>query len=187
MSDAIAPRRPLALALAASLVTSACASAGPAPVPRIDPKLHVGEMGARTNFELRAMVASEAAPLPSSDDRGDKRKKSRKVTPALFWTGVILGSVGGAGALGFGIAGVVTERNINNSFDDSINGGAGLSKAEFDRLRNQGDTMNTLAITSAVVGLVGLALAVIVYGHDYTTCGPLAPKRRRCEEAGYGE
>jgi hypothetical protein len=154
------------LLVAALSLTTACAGLGPqvggAP---IDPRLQVGSMGMRSGFELRnAPAEPRQAPAP---------KARRAVTPVLFWLGIGMVAVGGATAVGTGVAGYATKRRLADGFEDNI------SSEEVDTLSARGDALNSVMVAGTVIGVVGAALALITYGIDYTRCGPLAPKRRR--------
>lgn len=150
------------LVAVATLSTSLACATAPAPV-HISSDLAVGRMAERTSFE-REVDSSDASP------------KARKVTPALFWTGVVLGSLGVVGTVAFGAAGHVTNNKIDDGYDD------GLTRSEHADLVDRGEALNVAAITSAAVGLFGIGLAAAAYGYDYTHCGPLAAKKRRCKE-----
>jgi hypothetical protein len=129
--------------------------------PPIEPSPTLGAMSERTAFEREGRDTSLDGSAP----------KKRDVTPPLLWTGVALASVGAVGTIGFGIAGRVTQEKIDDGFDE------GMTRAELDDLESRGETWNALAITSASIGIAG-----VVYGVDYTRCGPLAPKKRRCAD-----
>lgn len=159
--------RPTARVLVVGLVPAfACASLQPQITPPIDPSPTLGAMSERTSFETEGQDTS-------LEDSGPKK---RNVTVPLMWTGVALASVGAVGTIGFGIAGRVTQKKIDDGFDE------GMTRAEHDDLESRGETWNTLAITSASIGIAGAVMALIVYGVDYTRCGPLAPKKRRCAD-----
>jgi hypothetical protein len=187
-------RRATALALALSVTVAGCASARATPVPVIDARLHVGEMGTRTNFELRQLVAqSSPAPQGASDDfappkKKKKKKKEKWASTPIFWVGVVLSVVGASGTIAFGTGGLLIEKDLTSKLYDSlgpVDEREMFSEAEYNELNDRGQVFNALAITSVVVGLVGMVMSVSAYGYEYTHCGPLAPKRRRCEEAGY--
>jgi hypothetical protein len=100
-----------------------------------------------------------------------------KVTPPLFWTGIVVGTVGAVGAIGFGTAGYLTKRELNDGINDD-----GLTLERKDELSSRGDLYNTLAITGVAVGVVGYALALVAYGVDWNNCGPLVSAHRTCLE-----
>jgi len=159
--------RPVARALVVGLVpVFGCASLQPQITPPIEPSPTLGSMSETTAFESEGRD-------PSLDDSGPKK---RNVTPPLMWTGVALASLGAVGTIGFGIAGRVAQDKIDDGFDE------GMTRSELDDLERRGETWNTLAITSASIGIAGAVLAAVVYGVDYTRCGPLAPKKRRCAD-----
>jgi hypothetical protein len=110
------------------------------------------------------------APL---DDPGEPDKRQRTRT-ALFWTGIALVAIGGAGMIGFSSIGEATEDKLLKGYDDGS-----LTRARDDQLRTRGELMNGLAIGSAGLALVGLAFSAIAFGVDWTRCGTLAKRRRR--------
>jgi hypothetical protein len=121
---------------------------------------------------------SEPAPRPEGPepaaDYAERDARLDKVSPALFWTGMVVGLVGSAAAIAFMVDGRVTESKVENGYDD------GFTRAERDRLEDRGDLDNTLSKVSAGVGVAGFSLALIMAGIDYSRCGPVT-KRRKCE------
>jgi len=105
-----------------------------APMPVSAP---VGATAERTQFEQDV----GAPPLTEKQARANR---------GLFWTGVVMGAVGGAD---------------------------GLTRTEHDDLVSRGETMDALTVTSAAVGLVGLALATITAGIEYSRCGSRGRER----------
>ena len=195
MTRALARVSALAVALTLPLAGCANSQVGGQSIARVDPRLNVGEMGTRTNFELRTLVADQD-PLPAAggesgpaDAPRRKRASGKKsATKPIFIAGIILSAVGGIGTLAFGTGGLIVERQLTSRLYDSlgpIEDRETFTEEEYNDLKGIGDVMNALAITSVVVGLVGMSMAVTAYGYDYTHCGVLAPKRRGCEDAGY--
>jgi hypothetical protein len=132
--------------------------------------------------------AIPAGPAEASADRGppgpmqpdaplqdpaepDKRQRART---GLFWTGIVLTAVGGGGTIAFAAVGEGTEDQLNRAYGDGS-----LTRARRSQLEDRGEIMNGLAIGSAALTLVGIALASIAYGVDYTRCGKLAKRRRK--------
>lgn len=111
------------------------------------------------------------ARLDAADDDGELNEKA---LTGSFWGGVIVGSVGAAGAVGFGVAGAVTTNQLEDGYRE------GMSQQERDDLVDRGETFNALAITGATLAVTGLAVAAIAHGIDATRCGPRARKRDRC-------
>ncbi len=139
---------------------------------RIDPRLNVGNMGVRNNYELRnsnplAARASDSVTVDSND------RARRPVTPVLFWLGIGLTIVGGAGTIGTAAAGYGTERQLRGDFGGSV------TVEDVRTLENRGKALNSATIAGVVVTVIGAVLAMTTYGVDYTRCGPLAPKKRR--------
>jgi hypothetical protein len=106
----------------------------------------------------------------------DKRRE--KLTPALFWTGISLGTVGAVGGIAFGVAGYTTKRQLNDGYAE------GLTVDERDGIISRGKTFNGLAVAMTTVAVLGYALAIVTYGVDWNRCGPLVlkHKKRRCAD-----
>lgn len=158
-----------ALVVAGTVGATGCATMGPVSASRpqaatFDPRLDFAVTKGDTALENEARL--------SDSDSG----KNKKVTPALFWTGVILGSLGTVGLAGFGGAAEFQEGRLRRGYDE------GITNTEANDLISRGETYNSLAIASATVGIVGWALAIVVAGIDYSRCGPMAPKSRKCDE-----
>ncbi len=144
----------------------------------LDRRIDVPVYAASTELEREALL--DALPAASTDtDAGNDDADQKKITPALFWTGIIVGSVGTAVSIGSGIAGEVAENRLNDGYAE------GLSRDRRDRLTKAGDRANALAITGAVLGVVGFGTAIVVYGIDWNRCGPVlrakGRERRHCE------
>ncbi len=153
-------------------LTTACAGLQPQPQLHIDPRLNVGNMGERSNFELRtaATMAARAGQSSAPDTQPGARKP---VTPVLFWLGIGMVAVGGVGTIGTASAGYATQRQLSNGYRDTA------TASEVQDLEKRGANLNKASIAGAVIAVVGAVLALTSYGVDYTRCGPLAPKRRR--------
>lgn len=155
---------PLAVALA--LVT-ACASAPPAPRVTDQRLLALGNLGARSNYEIRTLyAATDPAPAPAA--------KKRPITPILFYLGVSVAAVTGAAALGTAIGSSVTRRQIDNGYF-----GEGLSYPGYDDLKTRGERLDDATWGLGITAFAFAALALITYSIDWSRCGPLAPARRR--------
>ncbi len=163
----------LRLALPALLtLTTACASLT-APSARVtDARLGlVPVLAARTAFE------TEEASRSADRQRDDEPRRRRDPSTAAFWAGVIIGAVGTAGAIALGSAARITERQIIHGYE-----GDGLSHERLDTLGDRGKALNKATVASLGVGLAGALMAAAAYGVEWTKCGDLAPKRRRCAE-----
>ncbi len=165
----------IALGVVLSLST-ACAGLQPQASTRLDPRLaslNIGNIGVRNSYELRnasPVAGREAANMPVDDTRPRER---RPVTPVLFWLGIGLTAVGGAGTIGTAAAGYGTQRQISGDYRGSA------SAEEVQTLERRGDALNKATIAGVVITVIGAVMALTSYGVDYTRCGPLAPKRRR--------
>lgn len=123
----------------------------------------------QTRFETETRAARSGDADPSADE------EPRRVSPALFWTGVVLGTVG-AITLGTGVGlGVATASDIRDG------DAAGQSRATREDLERRGEVSNDVAITGGVLTILGLGLAAAVAGIDYSRCGPVIGKKRRSE------
>lgn len=164
--------RLISTTLAATLsLTTACASLQPSPQIHIDPRLNVGNMGERSDFELRTEAALAARAAATSTDRAPAARKP--VTPVLFWLGIGLLAVGGVGTIGTASAGYATQRQLTNKY-------TGVADAsDVQNLEARGDKLQKASIATAAIAVIGAVLALTSYGVDYTRCGPLAPKKRR--------
>lgn len=98
----------------------------------------------------------------------DKYQKARS---GVFWTGVVLAAAGGAGLLGFGIAGRVTQGQINKGYENGD-----FTHEQEQTLRDRGDAMNIGAATTGALAFVGIAMLSIALGVDYIRCGKLTTK-----------
>lgn len=124
----------------------------------------------RSDFELDVAASEE------SSARADRPEKSAKpITPALFWTGVVVGGVGLATAITGVSLGTSSERRIQDGEQ------SGISRAEREDLVQRGERGNVTAIVGGVLSFVGLGLTTGVVGVDYSRCGPIISKRRRTE------
>jgi len=165
----------IALSAVLSLGT-ACAGLQPQASTRLDPRLaslNIGNIGVRNGYELRnasPVAGREAATMPVDDTRPRER---RPVTPVLFWLGIGLTAVGGAGTIGTAAAGYGTQRQISSDYRGSANA------EDVHTLERRGAALNKATIAGVVVTVIGAVLALTSYGVDYSRCGPLAPKRRR--------
>lgn len=153
-----------ALALALALSTG-CAGLEPPSQLRIDPRLNVGNMGARSNFELRNAAVDPAVDPPPA--------RKRPVTPVLFWIGVGLTAAGGGTLIGSAATAAATRNQLRTAYDE------GTTVSRVDELERRGATLNKISVAGAVLMVAGAIMALTSYGYDYTRCGPLAPKRRR--------
>lgn len=172
-----------------ALLTSGCTAVTALPPP-ISPDLRVGKMADRTDFELGAepgpsepgVDREELHPADIAVDEPfeapDEAHRNQRARKAVFWTGVALTALGTAATITTATAGQVTEKRLADAYEDG-----NLSLAREDRLTGAGETLNKAAIGSAGVALVGLAMAVISFGLDYTACGKLARRRsqRDCQ------
>lgn len=176
----------LALPLAA---LTGCATAAPARLLSTD--LHVGSLDQRTSFELdqrdsgRGSARADERDAPDDDAREKRREadteKKQRLRRALYWTGIGAFGFGAIGTVGFGAGGRIVQAQLKNGYEDSD-----LTRDREDQLTTTGQVMNGLAIGSAVVGLLGIAIAATAYGIDHARCGELRPRRKQCAEDAKG-
>lgn len=175
-------RSPLtAVLVAGSLVTTGCAGLlGPSPSAQVGTGVAVD----LTRPEMRDFHVASAMTEVERDGRIDAggQPERKPVTPALFWTGIGIGSVASAAAIGFGVAGFVTKNQLADGYSED-----GLTEGERDDLVARGEAMNALTITAVSVAVLGFGLSVISAGVDWNRCGPLATKKRRCRERATSE
>ena len=165
-------RAPLAALIATTLAATGCAALGPGPsstMAAVD--LDSPQM---RQFAVANMTALERDVRIESSDR----ETNPKLTPALFWTGIILGSVGAAGGFAFGIAGYTTKNKLADGYESGE-----LTLDERDQLVDRGEAFNSTAIAMTVAAVIGYATALVAYGVDWNRCGPLVRKneKRRCD------
>lgn len=153
--------------LAMAIATSGCATA--VSMPHRPTVLQIGTVSEPSSFEKReAARSNDAFDKPDQADDAKRRK-------GAFWAGVGMASIGALGAVAFGIGGRVVQAQLANGYDNED-----LSQADEDRLRSTGRGMNAVTITSASIGLFGVALLSIAYAIDHSRCGDLPPKRADC-------
>lgn len=171
--------RPRPLALAGALALASACAVAPVEVQVPDHRLaSLGNLGARSSFELRTLYAAQA---PAPDQPAARR---RPVTPILFYTGVILATLTGAGAVATGAASFGLRRKLDNAYFDD-----GLTYDQYNTIADRGDRLSKATWGLAFLSAGFAAMALISYSIDWSRCGPLAPKRRRetaprgrCEE-----
>ena len=107
------------------------------------------------------------------------KRKNEKLTPALFWTGIIVGTTTAVGAVAFGTLGYVTKNQLSEGYETG-----GLTEPERDDLVSRGEAYNTTAVVMTTVAVISYALAIVTYGVDWNRCGPLVRKKakRHCDE-----
>ncbi|MFO7567849.1 MAG: hypothetical protein R6X02_34735 [Enhygromyxa sp.] len=168
-------------ALAAVLTASATALCGCAGLTAPREVAHVDlDSPAMRDFPVAAMTDMERDVRLETGTR-----RNQPLTPALFWTGIGVGTLGAVGGITFGVMGFVAKNQLNDAYYDG--GGTGLTVAERDRLVNNGELYNGLAIGMTALSVLGYALAIVSYGVDWNRCGPLVEKKRRCKELGLGD
>lgn len=177
-------RPPLAL-VGALVLSTACAGLQPqvADLPLPDQRLaSIGNLGARSNFEIRTLYSAPEQPPPADSPPARKRA----VTPILFTLGVIGASLLGGAAVATGAASYGLRRKLDNSYFND-----GLSYDDYDRLKTNGENLSDATWGLGLGAVAFAAMALISYAVDWQRCGPLAPKRRRvtapagrCEEFG---
>jgi hypothetical protein len=127
--------------------------------------------------ELRGFAVASMTDMERDVRLETGTRKRENITPPLFWTGIAVGSIATAGAVTFGVLGFTTKRDLQSGYE-----GDGLTVDERDDLVSRGQTFNSLTVAMTTIAVLGYALALVTYGVDWNTCGPLARKReaRRC-------
>lgn len=180
MKTRLAALAPIALLTACTTVVMGV----PPPAP-IAPDLRVGAMGQRTAFETTDDGPVAEPPGVDEEDlepndvfEGDEPTSAgagphgnQRARTAVFWTGIALAAAGGAGVVGLSSAGYVAQQRIDEGYE------RGMTRARAQRLQDAGENFNRAAIASAGVALVGIAMAAIAFGLDYTACGKLTRRR----------
>jgi hypothetical protein len=125
-------------------------------------------------FAVASMTDMERDVRLETSDRGGE-----KLTPALFWTGIGVGTLAAVGGVAFGVAGYVTKRQVLDGYE------AGTTLEDRDALVSRGQTFNGVSIAMTTVAVFAYALAIVTYGVDWNRCGPLVAnsKKRRCADA----
>lgn len=169
------------LLVGAVALTTACATTT-VDLPQPDRRLaSLGNLGARSNFEIRTLYAAQD-PAPAPADQKSERR--RAVTPVLFYLGVTVAALAGGATIATGTASYGLRRKLDdNYFKD------GFTYDEYNRTVERGDRLSKAAWGLGFTAVAFAAMALISYSVDWSRCGPLAPKRRRdtapagrCEE-----
>lgn len=143
---------------------------GPAPPPP------AGDPAAGTAGSATTGGGSEDPPWPTGVDRLDNDKDQQRRL-ALFWSGVGILAAGLVSTAAFMTTGQVVEARLDEGYDEG-----GLSRDREQRLRRMGTVSNQAAIVSGGVSVIGLALLLAGYGLDYSVCGKLAKRRKKCRK-----
>ncbi len=159
------------------LALSAC-TIMPQTAPRIPSDLAtIGRLAERSSFEIEETPErSSTTPGPADDPSSDTLEEPGPATTKWTYGALAVGILGGVGTAAFGITGHVTERRLEKDYEE------GLTLAQQEQLVDRGEIMNGLTIGSAIIGLLGLTTAAVLYGNDYRRCGPLSRKRRPCPD-----
>lgn len=171
------------LPLGPLLLSIACVAA-PMPVTYApDPATLYGAKAHRTAFEDPTAAAPAPAatvgPAPrdtATDTSDNDPAKHQRARTGVFWGGIAATAVGGVLLTAFGIGGRVTQSQLAKAYDD-----ADLTYAREDKLADRGKLFNALAGAGAGIAIVGIAMASIAYGLDYSRCGTLAKRRKDCK------
>ena len=131
---------------------------------------------AQTNLpagHMRTLLGADTANVTASTSTSTNNDDDAPST-GWFWGGAVVAGLGTVGLIAAGTVGYVHTRKVSDGYTN------GMTHTELDDHVDAGQRANTLAATSAAVGLVGLLVAVTTYGVHYTRCGSLAHKRRDC-------
>jgi hypothetical protein len=173
------PRR---LWVAALALSTACATTT-ADLPQPDRRLaSIGNVGTRSNFEIRTLYAAQDPAPPPADDRSSKRR--RPVTPILFYLGISMAVAAGVGTIATSFASYGLRRKLDDNYFEN-----GFDYEDYDRTVQTGERLAKASWGLGLTAVAFAAMALISYSVDWSRCGPLAPKRRRdtaprgrCEE-----
>lgn len=125
--------------------------------------------------EPRADIEREPRETDAPRDETD-----RSISPALFWAGVVVGTIG--------LATLATGAGMGISSEKKIEAGdaSGITRAGREDLVDRGELGNRLSIAGATMLFVGGGLAAIITAVDYSRCGRVTSKKRRDECASLG-
>jgi hypothetical protein len=158
----------LSALVAAALASSGCAlTSSTAAFVDIDrPELSQFAVAAMTDMERDVRLETGS------------RDKGEKLTPALFWTGIGVGTATSVGAIAFGVVGFVTKNQLSDGYE-----GDGLTEGDRDQLVSRGQAANSVSVALTTVAVISYALSIVTYGVDWNRCGPLVRKHktRRCD------
>lgn len=168
----MSPRSPSTLRPLGALLLGLCSACATfeAPSPT---RITDGRLGFVPALRATTALENQEPAGPSESAAG---KTDKGPTRALFIAGIVVGAIGAAGMIAMSSASYGLDRKLDRGYQE------GISREDAQTIADRGEAMNTGAIVSASVGLAGFLTAITVYGIDYTRCGPLAPKRRRCDE-----
>jgi hypothetical protein len=174
------------LAAACTAIALAGCSVNAISVPRpIPADLELGRLGEKTNFETgrdsepAAPATTETAASPDADSNSQHEPdKGQRARVGVFWAGIALTAAGGGSTIAMAVTGEATQKQLTDGYADGS-----LTRAREEQLTGRGELVNKLAVASATLALIGVALAAIAYGVDYTRCGKLAKRRKKCREA----
>ena len=107
-------------------------------------------------------------------------KRSREVTPTVFWSGIGIGTLGAIGTVGFAVGGYVQSQRLND-----LHAADSGSIDEREQIRSRGKLFDNLLITSGFVMAIGYTIALVTYAVDWNRCGAMVEhkQKRRCKEA----
>ncbi|GEM_PF-2223680 len=153
-----------ALLVGASLLLASCAA--PSAVTR---ERLVADLG--TGLRSFPVYRADTKLEKDAAIRHPTTKRSKSET--AFLVGVITGTIGVAGVIGFGATGRATENRLRDGYE------TGIDRQTESNLQSRGNAMNKLTGAAVGVGLVGYAVSLVAYVIDYNRCGPLTRKNAR--------
>lgn len=123
----------------------------------------------------QAGESSRRPPVTSSSQKDQLKREDRAERYAkLARIGLWVGGITGAVALGFGGVGLWSAQKIHKGYE------SGFAYPERQRWHRLGQRSNPIAISTAVLSLLILSGSAMIYGHQFTHCGPLAARWRKC-------
>lgn len=171
----------VAVALAVSLPGCAIGQTNTS-VRALPAEFELGRLSERTAFEdgdedalinMDDESKAEGDENFADDESSTDPQRAQRRRSGLFVAGLVLAGLGTGGTIAFAAGGQATQNELGDGYETSLN------RNEERDLQNRGKTMNQLAVGTAAIGVIGLTMAMIALGVDYTRCGKIVKKRHK--------